>query len=123
MNKTMKKLILGIFAFGVIGVTFTSCDDDDDVAPPNPIGGFNNSNEVGGANLKAHWSFDGTNNERLSSTAPIANAANSFVTGLKGQALHLDSGYLLYPTIAGMSDDSLGSVTVSAWIKTQNNGV
>jgi hypothetical protein len=123
MNKITKKFLLGMTSMCLMGAVLTSCGKDDDVAPPDPIGGFNNSNEVGGANLKAHWTFDGTSSERLSSTAPITSAGNSYAaTGLKGQALNLSSGYILYPTISALSVANLGSVTVSAWVKTSNNG-
>ena len=125
MNKNAKKLIIGAAACLVLGGAVISCKKDKApvVTPPDPIGGFNNSNEVGGTNLKAHWTFDGTTNERISSLAPSSASANTFATaGLKGQALSLDSGYLLYPTIPALNVATLGSVTVSAWIKTQNNG-
>ena len=46
-----------------------SCSDDEDPPLP-PIGGYNNSDEVASANSVAKWSFDGTNNEVKSSTAP-----------------------------------------------------
>ncbi|MEO6490755.1 MAG: LamG-like jellyroll fold domain-containing protein [Ferruginibacter sp.] len=121
MKNLSKNLVLSAAYLLLMGGMITSCKDDNPPAPPDPIGGFNNSNEVGGTNLKAYWSFDGTTNETKSSTATIANARNTFTTGLKGQALSLDSGYLLYPTIAPLSVASLGSVTVSTWIKTQNN--
>jgi hypothetical protein len=106
-----------------ISLTFaiTSCKKKTpDVVLP-PIGGYNNSNEVAAANLKAHWPFDGTLNERISSTAPSTSLRNSFVTGVKGQAVKLDSGYILYPTIAALNTN-LGSITVSTWINTENQG-
>ncbi|MEO6669414.1 MAG: hypothetical protein ABIN36_08060, partial [Ferruginibacter sp.] len=123
MNKNAKKILINAAAILLLSAGIISCGKDDDpvVTPPDPIGGFNNSDEVGGANLKAHWTFDGTNNEKISSAAPTTAYRNSFATGLKGQALSLDSGYVLYPTIAPLSVASLGSVTVSAWIKTQNH--
>ncbi|MBC7537142.1 MAG: LamG domain-containing protein [Ferruginibacter sp.] len=125
MNKNAKKLIIGAAAFLLLGGAMISCKKDKApvVIPPDPIGGFNNSDEVGGTNLKAHWTFDGTTNEKISSLAPLSGSANTFAAaGLKGQALSLDSGYLLYPTIPALNVANLGSVTVSAWIKTQNNG-
>jgi hypothetical protein len=109
---------------GAISLTFaiTSCKKKNpDVVLP-PIGGYNNSNEVAAANLKAHWTFDGTLNERISSTAPSTSLRTSFVPGIiKGQAVKLDSGYILYPTIAALNSD-IGSFSVSTWIFTQNQG-
>lgn len=88
-----------------------------------PIGGFNSSNDVEKASLLAHWTFDGTNNETISNTAPTTAVGASFTTGVKGQALSLNSGYILYPgTIASLNLASFGSVTVSLWINVDNNG-
>ncbi|GAB4022962.1 LamG domain-containing protein [Spirosoma sp. KCTC 42546] len=107
----------------VMSAAFTSCKKDDDVATLPPIGGYNTSNDVAASNLKAHWTFDGTNNETISGTAPSNSSNASFTTGTKGQALQLNSGYLLYPTITALSSASaIPSVTVSSWVKVANNG-
>ena len=114
---------LAVCAAMMTAAIFTACKKDEVVVtPPDPIGGFNNSNEVGGTNLKAHWTFDGSNNEVISSSAPTTSLRSSFVTGVKGQALNLDSGFVLYPSIAALNSLTAGSVTVSCWIKTSNNG-
>lgn len=122
MKKRTLKPILQILTFGGIFSVLVAgnCNKNDD-APLPPIGGYNNSNEVAAGNLKAHWSFDGTLNERISGTASSANLRSSFVAGQKGQAVKLDSGYVLYPTIAAMNSD-IGSFSVSTWIYTQNQG-
>src|SRR5687767_3800678 len=121
MKKRTFKQILQIFTLGgIFSVLVIGCDKNDDDPLP-PIGGYNNSNEVAAANLKAHWSFDGTLNERLSSTASSANLRATFVAGQKGQAVKLDSGYILYPTIANLNSN-IGSFSVSTWIFTQNQG-
>lgn len=113
-------LILAV-AF-LFSAAITSCKDKKtDVVLP-PIGGYNTSNDVAAANLKAHWTFDGNANESISSTAPSTSLRSSFVAGIKGQAVKLDSGYILYPTIAALSATNLGSVTVSTWINTDNQG-
>src|SRR5665647_3252787 len=105
----------------LLAFVITSCKKKTpDVVLP-PIGGYNNSNEVAAANLKAHWTFDGTANESISSTAPTTSLRSSFVTGVKGQAVKLDSGYILYPTIAALNSN-IGSFSVSTWIFTQNQG-
>ena len=123
MNKITKRITLCATSLFIIGGVLTSCHKSDTVAAPDPIGGFNNSNEVGAASLKAHWTFDGTVNETISSTAPITNVGSSYGTGIKGQALTLTNGYLLYPVIAALNVANIGSVTVSAWIYTDNNGM
>ncbi|MBA2250687.1 MAG: hypothetical protein H0W12_10920 [Chitinophagaceae bacterium] len=124
MKKITNNLILGIISIGFAGFLFTSCGKGggSTIKPPDPIGGFNNSNEVGGANLLAHWSFDGNANESISGTAPITNVGSSFGTGVKGQAVVLSNGFLLYPPITKFNLTNYGSITVSSWIKTDNNG-
>lgn len=110
----------------VVGTAlFTACSKSDDTPSLPPIGGYNSSNEVAATNLLAHWTFDGTNNERISSTAPSTSKNATFGTGAsgKGQSLSLAGGYVLFPTIAKLSSaNAIGSVTVSAWINTTNNG-
>jgi len=87
-----------------------------------PIGSYKNSNDVAAANLLAHWTFDSTNEETISHTAPT-NAVNaSFVKGVHGPALHLNAGYLNYPVVNALNVANLGSVTVSLWINVDNNG-
>jgi len=120
-----KRTIKQIFQFLTVGGIFSvlvagNCNKNDDVPLPQ-IGGYNNSNEVAAANLKAHWSFDGTQNERISSTASSTSLRATFVPGRKGQAVKLDSGYILYPNIAALNSD-IGSFSVSTWIFTQNQG-
>lgn len=123
MNKVTKKLVVGITSLFIIGGILVSCKKSGPtVAPPDPIGGFNNSNEVGAANLKAHWTFDGTPNETISSTAPTTNTGTSYGTGVKGQALVLANGFMLFPTIAALNVANIGSVTVSSWVNVTNNG-
>ena len=123
MKKVTKNLSL-LLAGGIVlsMVTMSSCKkkSSDPILPP--IGGYNNSNEVAASNLKAHWSFDGSVNESISATAPSTTLRSSFVTGIKGQAVHLDSGYLLYPASAVLGSTVLGSNTVSCWIYTDNQG-
>src|ERR1700754_5081033 len=87
-----------------------------------PIGNYKNSNDVAAANLLAHWTFDSTNEETISHTAP-ANAVNaSFVKGVHGPALHLNAGFINYPVVNALNVANLGSVTVSLWINVDNNG-
>src|ERR1035437_9451925 len=122
MKKITKNLAYGIFSLLLVGGIFTACHKSSGVTPPTPIGGFNSSNDVGAATLKAHWTFDGTANETISSTAPTTNTGTSFGPGIKGQALVLTNGYMLFPTIANLNVANIGSVTVSCWIKVDNNG-
>jgi hypothetical protein len=99
----------------------TSCSDDDDKLPK--IDGYNNSNEVASSNLLAHWSFDDTNNERISGTAPASTFGTvGFTSGQIGNALQLSQGALVYPSIDAInSANALNSYTVSLWVNVANN--
>ncbi|MEO7314172.1 MAG: LamG-like jellyroll fold domain-containing protein [Ginsengibacter sp.] len=111
-----------LVAAAVLTFGLTSCDNKNkDVSLP-PIGGYNTSDDVAKDNLKAYWSFDGTLNESKSNSAPTTNSKNSFTAGIKGQALKLDSGYILYPVISSLGTANWGSITVSTWINTENQG-
>ncbi len=125
----MKKyrLIPGI----CIGLTlsFAACTKanyDDNVTkgdPPPVPGGYVNSSQVAASNLLAQWSFENNKTETKSSKAPLVDSNSSFITGVKGQALQLNKGYLLYPTIDALSSaNALASCSVSLWIKVVNNG-
>jgi len=120
MKRSKSKLvILGVTALFAI-VIFNACSKSS-TPPLPPINGYNTSNDVAAANLLAHWTFDGTNNETISNTAPTVSTGASFTTGVKGQALSLSNGYLVFPTIAALSSaNAIGSVTVSCWVNVDN---
>lgn len=116
-------LVTGVIA--AIGLTFGACDDDDDDDNKlPPIDGYNESNEVASDNLVAHWTFDDTNNERLSGTAPESTYGTAgFTGGQLGSALQLTEGALVYPSITAIGEaNSLSSYTVSMWVNVKNNG-
>jgi len=87
-----------------------------------PIGNYKSSDDVAKSSLMAHWTFDSTNEETISHTAPSNVVNASFVKGIKGPALHLTAGYINYPVVAGLNVANLGSVSVSLWINVDNNG-
>jgi hypothetical protein len=124
MKRTMKYFFSGVAALSLLALV--SCEGDDDKSLPM-IDGFNNSNEVAAANLKAHWTFDGTHVEAISGAAPLAGAAGTFGTvgfedGRIGQALKLTGGALRYPNIDALNTaDALANYTVSMWVKLKNN--
>ncbi|RAW00673.1 LamG-like jellyroll fold domain-containing protein [Pseudochryseolinea flava] len=116
------KLNYWLMAGVVAMATITSCGSDDDDSLP-PIDGYNNSNEVSSGNLLAHWSFDDTNSERISNTA-ASNTYGSvtYTTGQIGNALKLDQGALVYPTINAINTaNALNNYTVSLWVNITNN--
>jgi len=116
--------IIFFLAFTFNACTKANLTDDVIMGDPPPVaGGFTNSSQVASGNLLAYWNFDGSNKEIKSNTAPGIVSNASFTTGIKGQALHLSSGYLLYPTIAALSSaNSVASCSVSLWMKVANNG-
>ncbi|HMI79813.1 MAG TPA: hypothetical protein VK484_13530 [Ferruginibacter sp.] len=107
-----------------IGCTKADYGDDFTEGDPPPVpGGFTNSSQVAAANLLAYWNFDGSNKEIKSSIAPTVESNATFVAGIKGQALRLNAGYVLYPTISALSGaNAISSVTVSMWVNFANNG-
>ncbi|MCW4467682.1 LamG domain-containing protein [Flavobacterium sp. MFBS3-15] len=121
----MKTIKIFAYALAITsGFVFTSCGSDDSGGNDlPPIGGYNSADEVGQANLVAYWSFDGNGKEELSGTNPStsANVTFSDADAVKGDAASFNLGYLNYPTIASLSN-TLGSFTVSTWVKVANNG-
>ena len=118
MKKTINYFLTSVAAAALL--TVGSCSKDSTLPQ---IDGFNNSNEVAATNLKAHWTFDDTNTERLSNTAPSNTYGTvGFATGQIGNALKLSSGALVYPSIANIgSANSLSNFTVSLWVNVTNN--
>lgn len=121
---------INIIAAVLIGSTLLySCtkpelDDSFPAGDVPPIaGGFTSSDQIAPSNLLAYWSFDGNNNEVKSGTAPLKAVNNTAITGVKGQGLQLNTGYIVYPTIPALSStNAIASCSVSLWIKIANNG-
>ncbi|MDP9041960.1 MAG: LamG domain-containing protein, partial [Bacteroidota bacterium] len=121
MKRSKSKLV--IFSItALLGILiFSACSKKNSTPKLPPVNGYNTSNDVASANLLAHWTFDGTDNEVISGTAPSKTVGASFGTGVHGQALVLSNGYLLYPTIAKLSAaNAFPSVSVSCWVNTDN---
>lgn len=116
----MNYLLTSVVAMAIL--TLVSCKDDDEKLPT--IDGYNNSNEVAKENLVAHWTFDDTQNEAISSTAPSDEFGTvGFADGQIGKALQLTEGALVYPSITKIGEaNSLPSYTVSMWLNAKNNG-
>jgi len=119
MKKSLNYFLAGVAVCSVLALG--SCSDDNNDLPP--IDGYNNSNEVGSANLVAHWTFDENNNEVISGTAP----SNTYGTvgstaGQLGKALQLTKGALVYPSIDKINGaNNLNNFTVSMWINVTGN--
>jgi len=120
MKRSKSRLVI-LTLTAVLGILIFNACSKSSTPPLPPINGYNTSNDVAAASLLAHWTFDGTNNETISKTAPSTTTGASFVTGIKGQALALNNGYLVFPTIAALSGaNAFPSVSVSCWINTDN---
>ncbi|MCU0383840.1 MAG: LamG domain-containing protein [Cyclobacteriaceae bacterium] len=119
----MKKFFPFALLLLAVGTAFfvSSCDDEDALPP---IDGYNNSNEVAATNLVAHWTFDDTNNERISNTAPSNTYGTvGFTEGQIGKALNLQAGALKFPSIAAIGGaNSLPNYTISLWLEAKNTG-
>jgi hypothetical protein len=123
----MKKQFSGVYLALACGLLFTvlisgNCNKDDDVPLP-PIGGYNNSDEVGAANLKANWTLNGNGNERISGTAPTSSVGVSYVTGVRGQAASFSNGYIYYASAVGGALANNQPFSVSAWVKAANTQI
>ncbi len=121
--KTTKNSMYALLAGGLLltAFTFNACKKKTTDPTLPTIGGYNNSNEVAAANLKAHWGFEGNGNEDISKTAPTTTANATFAAGgVIGQAVTLDNGYLYYANPLGALTTG-GSWTLSAWIQVANN--
>lgn len=116
--KTSKLIFSLVVASGM--ALMTSCSSDDSNSLP-PIGGYDNADQVGAANLKAYWPLNGNGKESISNTSPSSTVGTTWETGIKGQSAKLTQGYMKYPAISSLSS-SMTSFSVSSWIKVQNNG-
>jgi hypothetical protein len=128
LNKMQKRTIKPIFQIFILGGIFSvlvagNCNKNDDPPLP-PIGGYNNSNEVGSANLKAYWPLDGNGTESKSGTAPTSSAGVTYTTGgIKGQAGTFANGYIYFASAVGGALTSNQPFTVSAWVQAANNQI
>jgi hypothetical protein len=120
MKKQFSIFSLGLAAILGGMVVISGCDKDNDDVNLPPIGGYNNSNEVASANLKAHWTFDNTQKEDISGVTPAQVVGASYISGRKGQAVSLNNGYLYYTGVTGLSSVT-SAFSVSAWVQVQNN--
>lgn len=133
MKFSIKNIASGLALAALITTSFTSCKKDGnpnnlpDVSPSDYAGkidGYDSSGQIFPESLVAYWSFDGTKNELKSGTAPTTAVNDSYVaTGVRGQALNLNAGYLYYAKqFNAFKTDSLKSFSISTWVRIMNNG-
>ena len=121
MKKTAKIALFLVSACLLLGMlSLNSCKKSSSLPQ---IDGYDNSDQVASTYLKAHWTFDDTYNEALSSTAPSNKYGGySFATGQIGKALSLSAGTLVYPSIAAIGGaNSLSAFSVSLWVNVKDN--
>jgi hypothetical protein len=120
-QKQISLIGLGSALVITAGLLFSGCDKNNDVTLP-PIGGYNNSDEVGAANLKGYWGLDGNGLETKSGATPTSSVGATYVNdGVRNQALSLANGYLYYTAaLAALTTNQ--PFTVSAWVMVTNTG-
>ena len=65
------KILFKSLAVVLLSTAIISCGDDDESSLP-PIGGYNNADEIGAADLVAYWPLNGNGVESKSNTSPSA---------------------------------------------------
>jgi hypothetical protein len=119
MKKLINKYTIAIM---VASVGLSSCVkkfDPKSYAPPLNINGYTSANQIATTNLIAHWSFNNSLADSLSSTVGVATGT-SFASGLEGAALQgASNAYVLTNTPTAVQN--LHSFTVSMWVKMPEN--
>ena len=101
-KRTIKPLLQFLTLGGIFSVLVAgNCNKNNDVPLPQ-IGGYNNSNEVAAANLKAYWPLDGNGTESKSGVLPTSTVNVTYAAGgIKGQAATFSNGYIYYASAVG----------------------
>lgn len=119
----MKKVTKSAWAIAAV-VLFAGVgcgDKNNDIVLPD-INGYASSDAVASANLVAYWPLDGAGNEKKTNTAPTASVNATYGTGIKGQGVTLNGGYLYYASPLGALSTNQ-PFTLSAWLQVTNNGL
>ncbi|MEL1254569.1 LamG-like jellyroll fold domain-containing protein [Flavobacterium sp. DGU38] len=121
----MKKYISILLVSFATSAVFVSCEDSIDKEnkpiPYEPIGGYENSDEVAAAHLVSKFSFDGTIDDSKNGITGGTGTNVSYDAGIKGSAYKgSTSSFIAYDNVAS-SVVNLKSITVSMWIKTDQH--
>jgi|SRR5687767_10312926 len=119
MKRKFKSIYL-VLVCGLLFTVFTAGDCNNDDVPLPPIGGYNNSDEVGATNLRSYWSLDGNGTESKSSMAPTSSSGVSWTSGVRGQGASFSNGWLYYAAPIGPVASNQ-PWSVSAWTQAANN--
>lgn len=118
MKKTTKLFFAGAMALSALTLGSCSKDSDDPTLPP--IGGYNNSDEVGAANLVAKWSFENNFTELKQNIAGTGTNV-AFAAGAKGQCWEGSSTQARYAVYSAGSDvTGMNSYTLSFWMNSDS---
>ena len=119
----MKKVTKSAWAIAaVVLLAGVGCKGkNNDIVLPD-INGYASSDAVAAASLVAYWPLDGAGNEKKTNTAPTASVNATYGTGIKGQSVTLNGGYLYYASPLGALATNQ-PFTLSAWIQVANNGL
>ncbi|MEI9918185.1 MAG: LamG-like jellyroll fold domain-containing protein [Bacteroidota bacterium] len=114
MKRTSMYLKVCAAALALV-IVVGSCKDDEQLPA---IDGYNTADDVASSSLLAHWSFDNDQKESKSGTAPSNTYGTvSSGTGQVGNALVLNGGALVYPSIDALnSANALNNFSVSVWV-------
>jgi hypothetical protein len=128
--KTIKNKLATIILSGfALSIALSSCQkkfDASSYAPPKPppsYGGYVTSSEVASSNLAAHWAFNGSYVDSVSSIAasPTDTLGNSspgisFGKGLLGQAVTLPGTATYLVSNVPSNIQNLHSFSISLWV-------
>jgi hypothetical protein len=112
-----KYLLVALLA----GLGLSACKKDFNAksyAPPLNVNGYTSSAEIATSSLIAHWSFNGNLSDSVSKTTGVGTST-SFATGLLGQGLQDNSGYVVSAVPAAIQN--LHSFTFSVWVNSPLN--
>lgn len=104
-----------------LGFMMIGCEEDLDSNEPipyEPIGGYENSDEIAPDNLVVKMSFEGNVDDSKNGLTGGTTTNVTFEPGIKGNAYKgSPTGFASYSTVSN-SVSGLGSITSAMWIKT-----
>lgn len=120
----MKKKFKSIFIIALTIGLFTSCDDDldtNEALPFEPIGGFQNSDEIKSDNLIVKMSFEDNLVDQKGNLSGANPTDVTYQEGFVGKAYKGSTAS--FATFSGVNNSisSLSSITSSMWIKTSQH--
>ncbi|WP_281637798.1 LamG domain-containing protein [Flavobacterium marginilacus] len=117
-----KHTYIFLLSFVLASTVFVSCEDSIDKTnspiPYEPIGGYENSDEIAKDHLLAKFSFDGNIQDSKNAITGGVGTDVTYETGVKGNAYKGSaSSFITYNTVSN-AVINLKNISVSMWIKT-----